>query len=336
MADSVMLSKEAVTLLVDKCTDGALTAEEADKLAAALRQDDDGAQWILNELELAGLISEAFSKTTVEDFIRGFCERLSAEAASDAFTVDTQRVIASRRASSHGAGTKRRLRDMFSMPGGTGEERSRSAGVRRRSASRRLALVGLGVLALGVAFWGMLGHARTATLVSASGNVVLHRDGGQLPPRPGTRLVVGDALRVPASGSAALSFDKKTVVHVAEHSEAAIAEASSRSSDGTTIRQLELRRGNIIVDVGSARRGRGLMVRTPHASIEAGASRFAVGVTLSSTRLTVEVGTVTLAREGGAARVELAGGESIIVGKGDPLRVDESDIEGNGGEDHDR
>ena len=75
MSDAVSVSKADMTLLIDKCTDGALTADEAEALSVALRRDDDKAQWILNELELAGLISEVFCKTKVEDFVRGFCER---------------------------------------------------------------------------------------------------------------------------------------------------------------------------------------------------------------------------------------------------------------------
>ncbi len=328
MSDAVSVSKADMTLLIDKCTDGALTAEEAEALSVALRRDDDKAQWILNELELAGLISEVFCKTKVEDFVRGFCERLSAEAAPDAFTSDTQRMIARDGEPSRTATPKARLLNAFFMPGQSGAARTRKpAETRGRPRYRRFAATGLVVLALCATIWGVMRGSRTATLVSASGNVVLLRDGEQLPPRPGTRLVVGDAFRVPASGSAALSFDKMTVAHVAEQSEAAIAESCPRSSDGATTRQLELTRGSIIVDVGSTRPGHGLIVRTPHAAIDAGKSRYTVGVTLSSTQLSVEMGSVTLVRGGGAALRRLSAGESIIVGKSDSLRADETETE---------
>jgi ferric-dicitrate binding protein FerR (iron transport regulator) len=323
MSAPVSLSKAEMTLLVDKCTDGALTADEAEVLSVALRRDDDTSQWILNELELAGLISEAFCKTKVEDFVRGFCERLAAEAAPDAFTSDTQRMIARDGEPPRPATPKARLLNAFFMPGQSGAARSkRPAATRGRPRYRRFAVAGLVVLAMGAAVWGMMRGARTATLVSASGNVVLLRDGKRLPPRPGTRLVVGDSFIVPASGSAALSFDKMTVAHVAEQSEAAIAESCPRSSDGVATRQLELTRGSIIVDVGSTRRGHGLIVRTPHAAIDAGKSRYTVGVTLSSTQLSVKMGCVTLIRGGGSSLLTLTAGESTIVGKRESLRTD--------------
>jgi ferric-dicitrate binding protein FerR (iron transport regulator) len=337
MTVPITMTAETVTRLIDKCTDGALTATEADALTAALRRDDEGAQWILDELELAGLISEAFSKTTAEDFIRGFTERLSAESDPDTFAVDAQRLIASQSNPPRNAQPGKRLRDAFFMPGRSGVERDRAALVGRFSGARRVALVVLGAVALGLAVWGAMSHARPATLIAASGNVIMLREGDQVPPRPGTRLVVGDRLLVPAAGSAVLSFGKQSVVHVAEHSDAAIAAASPRSADGATVRQLELRQGSATVDVGSIRRRSGLIVSTPHARIEPGASRFTVAVTLSSTRLAVEVGNVILVRGGGGPLTELAAGESTIVGAGDAFGVDDQAMNASsGGEDDDR
>jgi len=148
MADAIEFSREAVTGLVDKCTDGVLTATEADALAAAIRRGDAKSQWILDELELAGLISEAFSKTSVEDFVRGFCERLSAEATAEAFTTETQRMLATGTGAPATPNLRHRLADMLFIPSVAGAGRARRARGTLRPRVRVIALASLATLAM--------------------------------------------------------------------------------------------------------------------------------------------------------------------------------------------
>ena len=175
MTDASKLTREAVTRLVDKCTDGVLAAAEADALAAAIRQGDAESQWILDELELAGLISEAFSKTSVEDFVRGFCERLTAEASAEAFATETQRILATGEGTSATPPPRSRLANMLFVPSVAGAGRARTFRGRLRLRVRFTALAFLAVLVSVVTFLSLIGRSRVATLASASPNVMLIR-----------------------------------------------------------------------------------------------------------------------------------------------------------------
>jgi hypothetical protein len=319
MADAIKLSREDVTSLVDKCTDGVLDAAEAAALAEAIRQGEAESQWILDELELAGLISEAFSKTSVEDFVRGFCERLSAEDSGEAFTTETERLLATGTGAPTIPPPRPRLANMLFVPSVAGAARSRSARGRLRPRVRLFALASLTALALAGTLLALAGGSRVASLDSMSANVVLIRDAMQVEAHTGMRLKVGDELQVPGVGSAVVAYDKTTVARVGGYSEAVIASARPRSSDGRRSKQLYLKRGSAVVDAGLAKRGRGLIVATPHATVETGVSRFTVSVTRSSTHLLVEVGHVMLERTLGGKMEPLSQGESIVVGQGEVI-----------------
>jgi hypothetical protein len=319
MTDAIKLSRAEVTSLVEKCTDGVLATAEADALAAVIRQGDAESQWILDELELAGLISEAFSKTSVEDFVRGFCERLSAEASTEAFTTETQRMLATGTGATDMPPPRPRLANMLFVPSVAGAGQARSARSRLRPRVPIIALASLTALALAVILLGLVGKSRVATLAAVSSNVVLIRDEVQVEARTGMRLEVGDELQVPWVGSAVVTYDKTTVAHVGGYSEAVIASARPRSSGGRRSKQLYLKRGSAVVDVGLAKRGRGLIVATPHATVETEGSRFTISVTPSSTHLRVDAGDVMLERALGGKMEPLSQGESIVVGQGEVI-----------------
>jgi len=85
------MTSEEIVALVDRCCDGQINTTELEQLEDALRRSPDHAKRIADELELAGLISEALDRTDPADFLRGFRERLEAERSGGRFTRDTVR-----------------------------------------------------------------------------------------------------------------------------------------------------------------------------------------------------------------------------------------------------
>lgn len=313
MANTTPLTNEEVTLLVDKCTDGALTAADADKLASAIRRGNTESEWILNELEMAGLISEALNKTSVEDFIRGFCERLSADRSTDQFTSDTERRLAIKAELPNLPTRKPGLADILFAGSDHGSERTHRRHFSLPPAVYVMAILSL-FIAAGIAIHFIVGQERTATITSASADVVLVRDDTQLRAEPGLRLENGDKLRVLATGYAVVAYDKTTVVRMSGYTDLIIVPPHSINKDADRPKSVHIERGSVVIDTGTDKHGYGIIATTPHARMEARQSSFIVSVTLSSTRLTVKSGRVTLTRTDGGKMMELTQGNSIVVG----------------------
>lgn len=303
------LTREEAICLVDACRDGDISDADIARLTDLLESHDERAMWVLDELELSGMIAQALDSTDTNSFLRGFLERLAAEKSGDDFADVAEQRLAEKGDSGQqqeSPGSADAMGMVFGQKSGTAIqiERVGSPG------KLRLVLFGIVVAALVVAGVTLLTRSTPSVgrVVSASPGVMVSREAGEERAAAGMLLRPGDALQVPREGRAVLSYEDGTRVKLLDQTKITLAPVAAGN-------KLTLVTGKVSVETPGMPGEEAVAISSPHALIEStSASEYSVTATPTSTRVAVTVGEVTLRRHDSAeTRIVQAGQDAVII-----------------------
>lgn len=308
------MTREEAICLVDACRDGDISDADVSRLARLLESHDERAMWILDELELSGLIAQALDSTDTNSFLRGFLERLTAERTGDDFADVAEQRLAGKGDPSQlqqdDSGTADAIGMMFGRKSGTAIKMERALPAGRL----RVLLIGIVAATLVVAAAVMLRPAPSfGRVVSATQGVMITRESGEVRAAAGMPLRPGDLVQVPRDSRAVLSCEDGTRVKVLAQTRLAL------GSDDTGNR-VRLESGQVDVETLGATDKEPVIIASPHAEVSSTtASEFSITATPTSTRLAVSVGEVTLRRRGSTESSTVAAGDDALISAGKGL-----------------
>ena len=167
-----------------------------------------------------------------------------------------------------------------------------------------------------------------AKIESVSGPVfVVDGDGLLRNPVGATRYLNSNAgLEFEGPGKAVLKyFDGSTLDFTVNSTRGALRlnreESKPRMNGASNGKRVTIEGGLLMASVARQTEGNPLIISTPQAEVMVVGTRFRLEVTANLTRLDVLEGKVRIVRYSDAARVDVAGGEFVIVNSRDPLSV---------------
>jgi hypothetical protein len=305
------IDHKKLAVWLDEYRDGYISEEAAAELSELIRARDDAARWIMDELAFHGTLSQTFHDVDQESFVRGFVERLAAEAdPADAERIAKSSTTQARaiRDQQEESSLKATLASFFFGSGSDGAE----------SATLPLRTILVAMLCIA----GLIMFIRplllpdvVATLTDSTPGVVIHRNSARLLPEKSMRLRSGDGIRVPRDGSASLVLKDAVVVTVSNDSAVTLL----APGEGSNLPSLKLLAGELEGNVKDADGG-ALHVTTPHATAQSSEGRMLLSVTTASTRVESQGGDLTVIRQSDGERVIVPAAHYVIVVPGMPLK----------------
>jgi len=304
------LTREEAICLVDACRDGDISDDDVARLTSLLESHDERAMWVLDELELSGMIAQALDSTDTNSFLRGFLERLAAEKSTDDFADITEQRLAEKGDSAEpnkSVDSGDAVGMMFGSKSGTAIE------MERVGSPGKLRLVLFGIVITVLAVVGVLlltqSPSSIGRVVSASPGVMVGRHGAEEKAIAGSILLPGDTVQVPREGRAVMSYEDGTRVKVLAQTEVTLVSTDT----GNT---LALESGQVTVETPGMPDEDAVVVSTRHAAVKStSASEYSVTATPTSTRVAVTVGEVTISSPDTAeTRILQAGQDTVITG----------------------
>lgn len=314
----MMMTHEEMSSFLEEYRDGVINEDDARKLAKVIRSGSDEAQWIVSELQFTGLLAQALESMDDESFARSFIERLAAERSAQKFTDEVV-------AKSTGAHPAVSPSDDESLSAGqiaglatAGSDAKRETS-KRRGRRKMLAIVLLLVVIAAIIVFsrGPTG-ALVATITEHVPGAVLLRGGAEASLNSDTRILAGDTVRVPNSGSASAEYADGSWVRLLEGAALSFAPDPLPSAmvNGKIAKPLVLHQGKLEAEFKPQTGARDVVIFTPHAIVEMGSGRVSLTLTPSSTRLDVMSGEVDVVRESDGLSTRVAPGNYTIISKG--------------------
>lgn len=298
-----MISHEDVTMLVDACRDGDIAEEELRQLQELLRTRNVTSEWVLDELEMSGMIAQALDTTNGDSFVRGLLERLSAERTAEGFVGQTHERLTSEQIGVEPAKPQSRpglLSMIFGQHARNGEVGGWSGGGGRVT-FLLLALVVVLALVVGGMLWG--GKSTVGRVISSSPGVVVELRGEKITANSGLSLHRESRMVVPDNSQIVFKCRDETQIRAEGRTILGLAEAGVVS----------LQTGKLHVERHGDSAGDQAHIDTPHLQVRVGNAVFTCSATPSSTRLDVKMGEITYTTSGTGAPKTLGRGESVIV-----------------------
>jgi hypothetical protein len=279
------MNKDRVAWLLEKVRDEDITVEEAGELDAVLEQKDDDSEWLMDEMEFAGMISLALDETSPDDFVRGLTERITAEQSGGLFTRDTQSAL--------------EVHKKFEVSEEYAAKRRKVAGLDPRMRSRRSPWPSVGILMCLIV--GLLVVTRFAYFVPRSSAKLKVEEGSAQIIRGGvTEQVVGSRElafgdRFNAQGPFVLVYADGTRITGLSDETAIIFEPGSAEFRGVAVspvRKIFIQNGKI--EVESSTRLMPILISSPHVEARLAGGRATIEADLATTRVEVQAGKIDL------------------------------------------
>ena len=306
------LTREEAICLVDACRDGDISDTDVSRLTALLESHDERAMWVLDELELSGMIAQALDSTDTNSFLRGFLERRAAEKTGDEFAD-----VAEQRLSGNGEpGQKQETSDSADAMGMVfGQKSGTAIQIERLRPPGRLRLMLFGIVLTALLVAGVLMLTQSAPsvgrIVSATPGAMVGRRADQLRAAAGMPLQPEDTIQVPRDGRAILSYEDGTRIKILAQTRATLPPI-----DQTPLLLVES--GTVEVETLGMPGEEPVAITSPHARMEtSSASEYSITATPTSTRVDVSVGEVTVTRHDGTETRVLQASQNAVITAGE-------------------